>query len=379
MIIKKPYPLIILGQGDPTSPNTWSGIPYSLIQAFRAQGVNVHPVDVESHGASETLSKLLTIVPDRARWAARHHYGPLAYRFRSRRAARATSVDRNAAVLQFGAQFCAFPERSNRYHLYCDSNVFFGAQSPYPKRSSSLTSRELTAMIERERRVYSRAEKIFTFSENLRTSFISDFGLEADRVVTVFAGANFSATLPEFKVSAPKDSPPTILFVGREFERKGGQDLIAAFIEVRKIVPDARLVIAGANLKLDAIPGLEVVGFIDRSDAGRARLSSLYLAADIFCMPSRYEAFGIVFVEAMLHGLPCIGTTEGAMPEIIEHGRTGWIVPPRNPRELAITLIKALSDRQSLSAMGLAGRSKALEHFTWDQVVHRMCLQMGSA
>ena len=126
--------------------------------------------------------------------------------------------------------------------------------------------------------------------------------------------------------------------------------------------------------------GVEVVGPIDKSGpGGEARMSALYQAADVFCMPSRFEAFGVVFVEAMLHGVCCIGTDHCAMPEIIERDETGWLVPDGDVGELGRRLIVALSDRTRLDAMGSRARLRALDLFTWDAVARRMVEHIEAA
>ena len=84
------------------------------------------------------------------------------------------------------------------------------------------------------------------------------------------------------------------------------------------------------------------------------------------------EPFGIVFVEAMLQGLPCIGTSRFAMPEIIADGETGWLVAEDDVQSLSHRLITALTNRDASFAMGQRGRARALDLFTWDRVAGRI-------
>jgi alpha-maltose-1-phosphate synthase len=368
--------LLLLGQGDPRHPDTWSGIPAQLIRAFESTaGISVNAVDVDSHGVPELLSKVMSFTPSRQRWAARHHYGAFGVRLRSRRA-RAAMAQYPGPTLQFGAQFLGVDAASDHLYCYCDANVRFGARSPFAKRSDFLNEREKAAMIEREQRVYSSARKIFVFSNALRDSFIDDFGISPDKVVTVFAGVNLDLpAVSELKSGALHDGPPTILFVGREFERKGGPDLVRAFRDVRAQIPDARLEIAGCRPDISE-PGVDIIGPIARTTEGRARLAELYRSADVFCMPSLYEPFGIVFAEAMVFGLPCVGTAQNAMPDVIDEGKTGWLVPPGDVNALGHALTNGLRDRERLYEMGLVGRQRALEHFTWPRVAEIMTAHM---
>jgi glycosyltransferase involved in cell wall biosynthesis len=79
----------------------------------------------------------------------------------------------------------------------------------------------------------------------------------------------------------------------------------------------------------------------------------------------------VVFVEAMLASLPCIGTDRWAMPEIIEHGVTGWVAPDGDVGALAAILLQSLRDREKSATMGRRGRERALRLFTWDRVAAR--------
>ena len=97
-------------------------------------------------------------------------------------------------------------------------------------------------------------------------------------------------------------------------------------------------------------------------------------------MPSQFEPFGVVFVEAMLHGLPCIGSDRCAIPEIIAHGDTGWIVPAGDAGTLCDTLIKALAGcrSNSLNDMRRRCRERALRLFTWERVAERVSSMMST-
>jgi len=131
---------------------------------------------------------------------------------------------------------------------------------------------------------------------------------------------------------------------------------------------DARLVIAGDG---DDRPRLESKArSLGLSDAviftGRvsdARLSELYDDCRFFVMPSRDEGFGLVFLEAMRAGKPCIGG-RGAAAEIIEHNRTGLIVDPGSHDELAAAVLRLFEEPETCCRFGAAGRERFLSTFT---------------
>jgi len=106
--------------------------------------------------------------------------------------------------------------------------------------------------------------------------------------------------------------------------------------------------------------------------AGWAALADAYGSADVFCLPTRFEPFGIAFIEAMYFALPCVGTNAWAVPEMITDGETGFTVPIDDVDALTDRLHLLLGDRQLARRMGTAGCERARRHFTWGRVVQRM-------
>lgn len=89
-----------------------------------------------------------------------------------------------------------------------------------------------------------------------------------------------------------------------------------------------------------------------------------FKGADCFILPTHNECFPLVLLEAMQHGMPCISTNEGGISEIIEHGKTGFIVGKHNPQELAERITELAQDRNKCRMMGKAGKEKYKEEFT---------------
>jgi glycosyltransferase involved in cell wall biosynthesis len=96
--------------------------------------------------------------------------------------------------------------------------------------------------------------------------------------------------------------------------------------------------------------------------AGPARLAELYRTAAFFVMPSRGEGFGLVYLEAMRAGLPCIAAP-GAAEEIVEHGVSGLIADPREPGALAGAIVRLFADPRARAAMGAAARACVAARF----------------
>jgi phosphatidylinositol alpha-1,6-mannosyltransferase len=164
---------------------------------------------------------------------------------------------------------------------------------------------------------------------------------------------------------------PTALIVGRmaKAERyKGHDELIDVWPAVEAAVPAARLVVVGdgddrqrleqkaaASAAADAI---EFVGFLDDY-----ALERMYATATLLAMPSRAEGFGLVYLEAMAHALPCLGSTHDAAREVIADGETGLLIDPDDPAALAQGLVRLLADRAFAGACGRAGFARLERHF----------------
>ena len=160
-----------------------------------------------------------------------------------------------------------------------------------------------------------------------------------------------------------------ILFVGAQWERKGGPELAAAFERVLGAHPRAQLVIVGCSPALD-LPNCTVVGPVPVGEVG-----SYYDAASVFCMPTRREAYGIVFLEALARGLPVVATKLDPILELVSEGETGYLVDVGDVDALASRLTALLDDPETCRRLGLAaGRVGAT--YTWartaDAVLRRI-------
>ena len=188
------------------------------------------------------------------------------------------------------------------------------------------------------------------------------YGLDPDRISVVPEGIRLEAWEEPAGMSRRED--PTILSVARQYPRKNTATLIRAMPRVLESAPGARLRVVGGGPELPRLRrlagelGLEsAVVFLGALDDGS--LSEEYGRAWIFCLPSRQEGFGIVFLEAMAAGLPVVGGRAGAVPEVVHHGETGLLVDPDDPRALAAALIRLLAAPEEAAALARAGRRRA--------------------
>lgn len=170
----------------------------------------------------------------------------------------------------------------------------------------------------------------------------------------------------------------TFLFVGRVDEHRKGFDLLRhAFAAAKQ--PGWRLEVVGriaeetrASLQAEFGPQVHVAGMVEEAALDRA-----YAEADIFVMPSRYEGFGIPYIEAMRYGTPVIGTEVGGVPAVVPEG-TGLLVPPEDPHGLAAAMTRLADDAAERARFGAAGQRWAAG-FLWDSIVARLEAEYAAA
>lgn len=375
-ILWRPMPLrvALIAEGNAETRDCWSGCAQGFVLALRREGVEVDVFDVDLKGLSKGLVAAATFRPGRSRWRAGYRFGAAAFAAKSARAAFLLRRSKRSydAIVQVGATF-----RIGRHVrpgtpriVYADANIRFAAGGRPFAGITSLSDKLLTAVAKREASVYRDVTAVWTFSEAAARSFRGDFGVAADRVTAIYAGAN--TTVAPVSEGCPLDRLPRILFVGKDHQRKGSDLLLRAITRIREAIPDAELHFVGCSPVESPMDGVVCHGFIPAgTPEGARRIQDLYLTSSVFCLPSRYEPFGVSFVEAMLARLPCVGSKSWAMPEIIAEGETGWLVPDGDVEALAETLIAALGDSERSQQMGEAGRERALRLFTWDRVAHR--------
>ncbi|MEZ4731083.1 MAG: glycosyltransferase family 4 protein [Caldilineaceae bacterium] len=250
-----------------------------------------------------------------------------------------------------------------KHFVYTDhtalANLHYPSLSKQERQAALVSNR----WIQQERAIYQHAAVNFPMSQFIARSMIEDYGCPHEKVVCVYAGGNLAyQSEPTPKNYASK----TIIFVGVEWERKGGPELAKAFALVRQTHPDANLIVVGCTPQI-SLPNCRIVGKVPVQS-----IRQYYDQASIFCLPTRREPFGFVFVEAMLEKLPVVATRIGAVPDLISEGETGCIVEPGDVQGLATVLTKLLGDPTRCQAMGEAGHRRAKEEFSWDKVAQRI-------
>ncbi|MBO0698348.1 MAG: glycosyltransferase family 4 protein [Zavarzinella sp.] len=241
-------------------------------------------------------------------------------------------------------------------------------------------SRRLRWDGKRERWQARAADALATHSAAHARLMADEIGVPAEAVRVIPLAV---PVFPDFVRPPRPPGPPTVVYLGRLEHRKGTVELLQAIPQVLAAVPDARFVLIGADrphcpggrthaqyLEEDFAPEVRrqvtLAGRLPQADVDR-----WLQTADVFVAPSRYESFGLIFLEAMRWGTPVIGTMAGGIPEIVEHGRSGLLVRPEAPADLAAALIRLLRDPGLRAGLGAAGRQRAEQEFSIEQMARR--------
>jgi glycosyltransferase involved in cell wall biosynthesis len=222
---------------------------------------------------------------------------------------------------------------------------------------------------------YGACDRVIVVSGAIRR-VMEDGGLDPARLRLVHEGVPDSAPRAGGRevleaLGVPAGAP----VVGNVAALTGHKDhatLVEAFALLRSRVPEARLVIAGeGELRTDLERLVAERGLQDRVIfAGfRRDLDRLLPAFSVFCLSSHLEGLGTSVLDAMAFGLPVVATAAGGIPEAVQDGVTGRVVPPRDASALAGALAEVLGDEGRRQALAAAGRRRYLESFTDDRMV----------
>jgi len=229
-----------------------------------------------------------------------------------------------------------------------------------------------------EKTVVEAADRVIAVSGRMRDDILAHFGADPARVVVIHNGID-----PErFRRTERRDAldrlgvrPPYVLFVGRITDQKG----IFHLLEAARTLPAGVQVVLCASAPdtpeieerlRRAVPEHPNVRWINEM-APVDVVVQLYSHAAVFACPSVYEPFGLINLEAMACETPVVASAVGGILEVVEDGKTGLLVPPGRPDELAAALRRVLENPALGRSLGQAGRGRVEAQFSWASVAER--------
>jgi glycosyltransferase involved in cell wall biosynthesis len=235
--------------------------------------------------------------------------------------------------------------------------------------------------------IYDGVDRVLAVSQAIRRNVIETCGLPEDRVVTFHWGLELEKFVPhpraghqvrrEYGIAL---DVPLVGMVGRLTPRKGHREFLVAAEAVSRAMPQTRFLVVGRHSRGEAAferhirdlstqLGLEgrVIFAGHRKD-----IPQVMAALDLLAVPSYWEAFGWVTIEAMAMARPVVAANGGGIPDIVVPEKTGLLVSPRDVKELSAAILALLRNNDARERMGCAGRRRVEECFTIDRTADRM-------
>jgi len=220
--------------------------------------------------------------------------------------------------------------------------------------------------------VLQQADRVIAVSEDLRKKVLT-LGAAPDKVRVIYHGVDPERFFPQESGTTRKLN---LLWIGRLSPEKGLAYLVKAMKRVLEEFPGGNLTLVSAG---DEHAMRELTDLIDREGVREGiriegnkksdELPSLMRQADLFVLPSLSESFGVVVIEAMASGLPIVASRVGGIPEVVEEGITGILVPPADSPALSEALLRLLKDPERRKKMGRNGRERVIKLFSWDKTI----------
>ena len=235
----------------------------------------------------------------------------------------------------------------------------------------------LTLQARWERTNVHRAERVIVPSRYSAGVAHEVYGIARERIAVVPEPIDLAEWRRRFAGAPPRGAgPPTVLSVARMYPRKRLDDLLRAAVGLRSRIPNVRVRIVGdgpESSRLRTLTGsLGLTGAVTfLGEISRSALAVEYAGAHCFCLPTVQEGFGLVFAEAMAAGLPIVACRAAAVPEVVVDGRTGLLVSPRDPEELAKAMETLLTNAALRAELGAAGLRR-VEELDLDRVAARL-------
>ncbi|MGC8911943.1 MAG: glycosyltransferase family 4 protein [Nitrososphaeria archaeon] len=231
--------------------------------------------------------------------------------------------------------------------------------------------------------IRSGVDHIITVSEYLKRVLIERYFIPPDKITVCYNGVDFKrfnikVDGSNFRERYKLKDKKIVLFFGRLVPYKGAQYIIKAAPLIVKEVPDCYFIVAGTSrhdrLQIDKMLNVPKLRerFIFTGYVSDEEVPELYASCDVFSFPSLWEGFGIPLAEAQAVGKPVVAFNTCAIPEVVENGRSGILVPPKDWRALAYAIIYLLKNPGIASKMGEYGYDRVRKKFTWDIVTEKV-------
>jgi glycosyltransferase involved in cell wall biosynthesis len=361
--------IAVVSAADPQDRRTWSGSTFFMASALQRHVGRVDyigPMSIPGQKIKEKLARMYHRIS-----------GTRTYPFRTDASAKyfAREVSRRLSGRAYDLIFApaasvevAYLE-TNIPIMYVSDATFALMQEVYPI-FSSMAAKSAAAEDFFERTIQQKARLLLYPSQWAADSAVGDYGTAADKVRVIPFGANLDRE-PESRAVLGKEISAEIkmLFLAKEWERKGGSIAMDTLQSLTEMGVDAELIVCGVRPPADARhPRMTVIPYLDKNiPLDRQRFEQILSESHLLLLPTRTECYGIVFCEANAYGLPVFATQVGGIPTIVKDGQNGCLLPlEANGRDFAERIARAVSDSNQYRSLNQGARERYEKVLNWD-------------
>ena len=250
--------------------------------------------------------------------------------------------------------------------IYMTDATFFQLQGYYPL-FADIARYNINQGIAIDKTAFKKAAHCMVTSDWTKQSAITDYNIAPDKISVVLPGANLDIIPPVNELEKKDNKSCRLLFIGVEWERKGGAIVLDTFYALRNRSVPVHLTIIGCLPPVDD-KDITVIPFINKNDVKETeRLHSIFLRSNFLISPSRAECAGIVFCEAGAYGIPSITTNTGGVNGIVQEGVNGYALPlSAAGKEYADKIEELFKDNEKYHLLCSGSRRRYEETLNWD-------------
>lgn len=355
--------LIVLYEEDRKDPkNTWSGTSYQLREALKEyydvifiDSYDIYPIKlikmISKKIEKRTASYIIKPIYEKL------HEIEINIRLRKYKSIPVLEICENVIIkndfyLYRDMAYACYPYVLNK--LKDDNNDYGHGML------NSISKKALKQRIKREEKIHKKTKGEFYMGQWVVDLMKEHYPQYEEKLI--HAGGGFSSEFSINIENEKKDNIKRILFVGIDFKRKGGKLLVDAYKQIRdKYGEKVELIIVGPNI-VKKEDGINYVGKINRKE-----LSNIFQKCDIYCMPSRFEAYGLVFIEALCYGLPIVAYNDFEMKYFVQNEVNGILINDYSADALAIALESAINS-SSLKSNVEKNKKDIIKTYCWNSV-----------
>ncbi len=251
--------------------------------------------------------------------------------------------------------------------IYMADATFFQLQGYYPF-FKDIAMYNINQGIQLDKRVFENAAHCMLASEWTKQSAINDYNIPDNKITVAPLGANLDHIPSAAEIKKEKNKTCKLLFIGVEWERKGGQIALDTFYALKKMGVSVQLTIIGCVPPVQISDAdITVIPFIDKHKE-ESRLYNIIRDSDFLLLPTRAECAGVVFCEASAYGVPSITTNTGGVSTYVQDGINGFILPLSAGADRYAAKIRELfTDDESYQQLCISSRKKYEADLNWDK------------